>query len=83
MAMNSFEQNLLLPILTTINQVRVLAAGPIVDTCLSLPHNLVPESRMQDPTSCARSEGNLHTTREVVSTLTLVYTFNVDMLNAM
>lgn len=50
-AVNFFEANKLLTILTARNQVSILAAGPTVDARLSLPHNLEVETRVQDPAS--------------------------------
>ena len=66
MTMDFFEQNVLLAILASCNQMFVLAAGFIIYPRLSLTHNLVVESRVQNPTFCARSQGNLHTTMKLL-----------------
>lgn len=66
MAMNFLKQNILLPILTSRNQMLLLAAGLIVHPGLSFTHNFVVESRVQDPTFCAMSEGNLDTTMKLL-----------------
>jgi hypothetical protein len=64
-AINSLEQNELLPILASIDHLLLLAAGPIVHPGLGLTHNDTMESWVQDPTLRARPEGILHTTMNI------------------
>ena len=66
MTMDSFEQNVLLAILARRNQMFLLATGLVVYTRLSLTHNLVAESWVQNPAFCAKSQGNLHTTMKLL-----------------
>lgn len=59
--MDFFEENELLAFLATINQLFILAAGPVVDSSLALAHNLEIEMRVQHPTFGAWAYGDLHT----------------------
>lgn len=61
MTVDFFEKNVLLPVFATFDQLFLDAAGFVVHTRLGLPHDDISITGVQDPASCSRADGSLHT----------------------